>query len=85
MIKLFIIGLLLIFVVARFFDYIMYIARLLAGKEDEPRSTFERRKKKSKRDRDVQVYQNQEKRRKPFTGGEYIDYEEVKEDNSEEK
>ncbi len=85
MIKFIIICLILIFVVARFFDYILYIVRLLSGKEEAKTFTFGKKNKNKAEDVDVKFEQKKSYKRKPFSGGEYIDFQEVKEDKSEEK
>lgn len=83
MIKFIIVSLILIFVVARFFDYLLYIVRLLSGREEDA-STFQKKTKKKEGEVEVQ-FNTDNRKRKPFSGGEYIDFEEIKENNPDNK
>lgn len=80
MLKFILISLLLIFVVARFFAYILRIARLFAGKKTEKPPHFSHyRRQKEDSLHIIRIPQKKSKLSQFFRGGDYIDFQEIDE------
>ncbi len=80
MIKFLIISFVIIFIIARFFGRILSIIRLLAGEEPRASKTSARKQHFRYGDVDIQVSDKEAQRHSNFKGGEYIDFEEVSDD-----